>query len=131
MVAVGVAISTTIEWYDFSIASVISATVFPYILFPSTMPKAIATIFGILIGLVVGLFARPVGSFIWGHISDKWGRKPAVIIDFIMMALSAIALGLIPTYQQVGYIAPSLAVVFRFLTGLGIGGIWAGLCAAY
>ena len=128
-IATGVAVGTTIEWYDFSIASVISATIFPYILFPSTMPKTIAIIFGILIGLVVGLFARPVGSFVWGHIGDRWGRKPAVIIDFVATALSAVALGLTPTYQQVGYLAPSLAVVFRFLTGLGIGGIWGGASA--
>lgn len=117
-------IGTAVEWYDFLIYAVATALVFNKLFFPSVDP-AIGTIaaFGTY---GVGFMARPLGAAIFGHFGDKIGRKAMLAITIIIMGLGTFAIGLLPTYEQIGVAAPILLVLLRFVQGIGIGGEWGG-----
>ncbi|MFN9943961.1 MAG: MFS transporter, partial [bacterium] len=74
----------------------------------------------------VGFFARPLGGVVFGHYGDKLGRKSMLVTTLMMMGLATFAIGLLPTYQQAGLIAPALLVGLRFVQGFGVGGEWGG-----
>jgi MFS family permease len=115
---------TTIEWYDFFIYSTASALVFPQLFFPNSDPNV-----SLLISLAtfgVGFLARPLGGFFFGHLGDRFGRKKALIATLLLMGLSTSAIGLLPTYAQVGVWAPLLLVALRICQGLSVGGEWGG-----
>jgi len=115
---------TTIEWYDFFIYSTASALVFPQLFFPNSDPNV-----GLLISLAtfgVGFVARPIGGFVFGHLGDRIGRKSALIATLLMMGLSTSAIGIMPTYAQIGIWAPILLVVLRIIQGISVGGEWGG-----
>lgn len=117
-------IGTTIEWYDFFLYGTASALVFGKLFFTSLDPFA-ATMasFGTY---AVGFFARPLGGVIFGHYGDKLGRKSMLVTTLMMMGLATFAIGLLPTYEQAGILAPILLVALRFIQGLGVGGEWGG-----
>lgn len=117
-------IGTAVEWYDFLIYAVATALVFNKLFFPMQDP-AIGTIaaFGTY---AVGYLARPLGAAIFGHYGDRLGRKAMLSITIIIMGLGTFAIGLLPTYEQIGVAAPILLVVLRFVQGIGIGGEWGG-----
>jgi len=117
-------IGTTIEWYDFFIYGTAAALVFPALFFPGSDPVT-----GTLLSFAtfgVGFFARPVGGAIFGHFGDRIGRKSMLIITLTMMGLATFAIGIMPTYDQIGVMAPILLTVLRFVQGLGVGGEWGG-----
>ncbi|MDC7785639.1 MFS transporter [Rhodoplanes sp. TEM] len=117
-------IGTAVEWYDFLIYAVATALVFNKLFFPATDP-GIATIaaFGTY---GVGFLARPLGAAVFGHFGDQVGRKAMLAITIIIMGLGTFAIGLLPTYEQIGVAAPALLVMLRFVQGIGLGGEWGG-----
>lgn len=117
-------VGTAVEWYDFLIYGTASALVFNKLFFPLSDP-ALGTIaaFGTY---GVGFLARPLGAAIFGHFGDRVGRKAMLAMTIVIMGLGTFLIGLLPTYSQIGVLAPVLLVVLRLLQGIGLGGEWAG-----
>lgn len=123
-VAVASAIGTTIEWYDYFIYSTATALVFNKLFFPSLSPAsgtlaAFAT-------LGVGFLARPVGGIVWGHFGDRVGRKAMLVLSLVLMGVSTVGVGVLPTFGTIGVGAPILLLVLRLLQGVSAGGEWGG-----
>jgi len=117
-------IGTIIEWYDFLIYGTAAALVFNTLFFPNIDPLT-----GTLASLgtyAVGFFARPVGGVLFGHFFVRIGRKVMLMLTMTIMALGTFAVGLLPTYDQIGIFAPILLVSLRLLQGIGLGGEWGG-----
>lgn len=117
-------VGTVIEWYDFVLFAVASGLIFNKLFFPSLSPAA-----GTLASfatLAVGFLARPLGGLVISHFGDKKGRKPALIFTIMLMGISTVAIGLLPTYTQIGIMAPILLIGLRLLQGIGAGAEYAG-----
>jgi metabolite-proton symporter len=117
-------VGTTIEWYDFNVYGSVAALVFAKVFFPSADPAT-----GTLLALAsfgVGFAARPLGGIIFGHVGDRVSRKAALVSTIIIMGAATVAIGLLPTYESVGILAPILLVVCRLIQGIGLGGEWGG-----
>ncbi len=123
-IVVSSVIGTAVEWYDFLIYGTASALVFNKLFFPLSDP-ALGTIaaFGTY---GVGFLARPLGAAIFGHFGDRVGRKTMLTMTILIMGLGTFLIGLLPTYHQVGILAPVLLVLLRLLQGIGLGGEWGG-----
>ncbi|HUI15965.1 MAG TPA: MFS transporter [Xanthobacteraceae bacterium] len=117
-------IGTIIEWYDFLIYGTAAALVFNSQFFPNVDPR-IGTL-AALGAFAVGFFARPVGGAIFGHFGDRFGRKSMLMLTMIGMGLSTAAIGILPTYAQIGIWAPVLLVLLRVVQGIALGGEWGG-----
>ncbi len=117
-------IGTTIEFYDFYIYATAAVSVFPHLFFPkgdsTTALLASLATFGL------AFIARPVGSVMFGHFGDRAGRKTTLVASLLVMGIATFAIGLLPTYSQVGIVAPALLAVMRFSQGLALGGEWSG-----
>jgi MHS family shikimate/dehydroshikimate transporter-like MFS transporter len=117
-------IGTAAEWYDFLLYGACSALVFNKLFFPLSDPAlGVIAAFG---AYGVGLLARPVGAAIFGHFGDRVGRKAMLAVTILIMGLGTFCIGLLPTYSQVGVLAPVLLVLLRLLQGIGLGGEWGG-----
>ncbi|MNJ99550.1 Inner membrane metabolite transport protein YhjE [compost metagenome] len=117
-------IGTTIEFFDFYIYATAAVLVFPTLFFPSSNPTA-----GMLQSLAtfaIAFFARPVGSAVFGHYGDRIGRKATLVAALLTMGISTVVIGLLPTYETIGTLAPLLLALCRFGQGLGLGGEWGG-----
>lgn len=117
-------VGTTIEWYDFFLYGTAAALIFNKLFFPAFDPlmgtlAAFAT-------YAVGFLARPLGAVVFGHFGDRVGRKSMLMVTLVLMGLPTMAIGLIPTYQSIGYGAAVLLVLMRFLQGMAVGGEWGG-----
>ncbi|UQI49254.1 MHS family MFS transporter [Streptomyces sp. HU2014] len=115
---------TAIEFYDFFAYGTAAALVLGPLYFPTVSPlvgslAAFGT-FG------VGFLARPIGSVIFGHLGDRRGRRPVLILSLLLTGVATVAVGLVPTYDRIGLAAPCLLLLLRFLQGLGLGGEWGG-----
>src|SRR5258705_13355930 len=117
-------IGTTIEFFDFYIYATAAVLVFPKLFFPAADPKAAGL--QSLATFALGFFARPVGSAVFGHFGDRVGRKATLVAALLTMGLSTVLIGLLPTYAQIGVLAPLLLCLLRFGQGLGLGGEWGG-----
>jgi MHS family shikimate/dehydroshikimate transporter-like MFS transporter len=123
-VALASFIGTTVEWYDFFLYGTAAALVFGPLFFPEFSPLA-----GTLAALgtfAVGFVARPVGGIFFGHYGDKIGRKSMLVITLLMMGFATFCIGLLPTYESVGVLAPILLVLLRLIQGFALGGEWGG-----
>lgn len=123
-VALASSIGATIEWYDFFLYGTAAGLVFNQLFFPSGNPTA-----GTLAAyatFAAGFVARPVGGVIFGHFGDRIGRKTMLVITLLLMGIATFAIGLLPTYEQVGLWAPALLLALRVLQGIGLGGEWGG-----
>ena len=116
---------TSIEWFDFFLYGTAAALVFPVLFFSEDMPRYVSLIASFST-FAVGFLARPLGGVIFGHYGDRFGRKKALIIALTLMGASTTLIGLLPTYSQIGFLAPLLLVFFRFIQGLAVGGQWGG-----
>ncbi|MEV0602900.1 MFS transporter [Streptomyces sp. NPDC050315] len=117
-------VGSMLEFYDFFIYSPMAALVFAKIFFPASAPGT-----GTLLSLAtfaVGFVARPIGGLISGHFGDRVGRRPMLVASFLFTGAVTFAVGLLPTYGQIGIWAPVLLVTLRFLQGVGLGGEWGG-----
>jgi len=117
-------IGTTIEWYDFFLYGLMAATVFRPLFFPEFDPFV-----GQLLSFAtftVGFIARPLGGAVFGHLGDKIGRKSTLVATLLLMGLSTLAIGLLPTADRIGAAAPLLLTFLRILQGFGVGGEWGG-----
>jgi MFS family permease len=122
--AIASMVGTTIEWYDFLLYGQVASIVFAKLFFPKSAPL-VGTLeaFGIYF---VGFVARPIGAAIFGHYGDRIGRKAALIATLLLTGLSTFAVGLVPTYNQIGIWAAVILVVLRLIQGIGVGGEWGG-----
>jgi MFS family permease len=113
-------IGSALEYYDFFIYATAASLIFPQIFFPSTNPAV--AIIASLATYGVGYVARPVGAFFLGHWGDTYGRKYVLILCMFVMGFATMAVGLLPTYQQVGILAPALLVILRLIQGFAVAG---------
>lgn len=117
-------VGTTIEFFDFYIYATAAVLVFPHLFFPTSSAGA-ATLQSLAV-FAVAFIARPVGAAIFGHLGDRVGRKSTLVAALLLMGISTVCIGLLPTYAQIGIVAPFLLVLCRFGQGLGLGGEWSG-----
>ncbi|GAA1957261.1 MFS transporter [Nocardioides panacihumi] len=115
---------SALEYYDFAIYGTAAALVFPKVFFPDGNPTAATIASFATFG--VGYVARPIGSFFMGHIGDRLGRKKILTGTILLMGLSTFLVGCLPTYHQVGLLAPALLVALRLVQGLSAAGEQAG-----
>src|SRR5271170_4878169 len=113
-------IGSALENYDCFIYATAASLIFPQIFFPSTNPAV--AIIASLATYGVGYVARPIGAFVLGHWGDTHGRKNVLLVCLVLMGLSTMAVGLLPTYQHVGVWAPILLVVLRLIQGFAVAG---------
>ncbi|MGG5818367.1 MFS transporter [Falsiroseomonas sp. HW251] len=113
-------IGSALEYYDFFIYATAASLIFPQIFFPSSNPTV--AIVASLATYGVGYVARPVGAFVLGHWGDTHGRKNVLLLCMFLMGISTMAVGLLPTYDQVGILAPILLVVLRLIQGFAVAG---------
>ena len=112
-----------LEWYDFALYGFFA----PFIakqFFPSDdQVSSLLATFGVF---AVGFFMRPVGAVIFGIMGDKLGRKRTLEISVIMMAIPTTLIGVLPTHEQVGILAPILLTLIRLIQGVSVGGEFTG-----
>jgi len=120
----GSLIGTTIEFFDFYIYANAAVLVFPQLFFPGSNPTT--SVIESLATFSIAFFARPIGSAVFGHYGDKIGRKTTLVAALLTMGISTVCIGLLPTYQSIGILAPLLLMLCRFGQGLGLGGEWGG-----
>ncbi|MBN3807219.1 MHS family MFS transporter [Paraburkholderia sp. Ac-20336] len=113
-------IGSALEYYDFFIYAQAAALIFPQLFFPSGNPKI--AIVASLATYGVGYVARPIGALFLGHWGDTHGRKNVLLLCMFLMGLSTMAVGLLPTYHQIGFLAPVLLVVLRLIQGFAVAG---------
>ena len=116
---------TSIEWYDFFIYGTAAALVFPTLFFSEDMPRYVSLLASFST-FAVGFLARPVGGVVFGHFGDRVGRKAALVTALMMMGVATTLIGLLPSYAQIGPLAPVLLIFLRFVQGLAVGGQWGG-----
>ncbi|RSS79130.1 MFS transporter [Streptomyces sp. WAC06614] len=115
---------TAIEFYDFFVYGTAAALVLGPLFFPTF--SALAGTLAAFATFGVGFVARPLGSAVFGHVGDRYGRRPVLLASLLLTGLATVAVGFVPTYASVGVAAPLLLVLLRFLQGLGLGGEWGG-----
>jgi metabolite-proton symporter len=113
-------IGTTIEWYDFFLYGFIAPLIFDRLFFPKLDPTA-GTI-AVFATFSVGFLARPFGGLLFGHFGDRIGRKSVLLVTLLLMGLSTMAIGLLPSYSSIGITATIALVFLRFLQGFALGG---------
>lgn len=113
---------TTIEYYDFFIYGTAAALVFPQIFFPALGAAAGTAASFATFG--VAFLARPLGGLVFGQMGDRVGRKATLVTTMLMMGLATVLIGLLPSGDSIGVLAPILLIVLRFLQGLAVGGEW-------
>ncbi|MGW4928242.1 MFS transporter [Agromyces sp. NPDC004153] len=122
--AIGSAVGTTIENYDFLAYGTAAALYFNEVFFHSENP-----VVGLLLGFGtfgIGFAMRPLGGVIGGYLGDKIGRKPVLVGALLLMGISTVLIGVLPTYAQVGILAPILLTLIRIIQGVAFGAEWGG-----
>lgn len=116
-------IGTLLEWAEYTFYGYMALTL-SQLFFPANEPHiALIKTFSIF---AFGYFMRPFGALMFGHIGDKLGRKPALMLSMFLMGLSTLAIGLMPTYHQIGILAPLGLLIFRMLQGIAVSGEYHG-----
>ncbi|EFO94614.1 MULTISPECIES: MFS transporter [Acinetobacter] len=118
-------VGTTIEFFDFYIYATAAVLIFPHLFFPASTDPMTATIQS-LATFAIAFIARPIGAAIFGHLGDRIGRKATLVAALLTMGVSTVCIGLLPTYAQIGIVAPLLLALCRLGQGLGLGGEWSG-----
>lgn len=122
--AMGSFVGAVVDWYDFLLYGIVAALVFNHQFFPQVSPTmgtlAAFGTFG------VGFLFRPLGGMVFGHFGDKLGRKKMLMITVWMMGISTALIGLLPSFDTIGWWAPVLLVTLRAIQGFAVGGEWGG-----
>lgn len=124
LVGISSMVGTTIEWYDFFIYGTAAALVFNHLFFPKLEPMT-----GVLAAFAtyaVGFIGRPLGGLVFGHFGDRIGRKAMLLTTLFLMGIPTVLIGLLPTYEAIGYWAAVFLVLLRFIQGMAMGGEWGG-----
>ena len=117
-------IGTAVEFYDFYIYATAASLVFGPLFFPAS--SASAQLLASYASFALAFVARPLGAAVFGHYGDRIGRKSTLVFSLMLMGGSTVAIALLPTYQQIGWLAPLLLCILRFGQGFGLGGEWGG-----
>src|SRR5829696_6314366 len=116
---------TVVEWYEFFLYASAATLVFGTVFFPPS-DDPLTPIIAAFLTYAVGFIARPLGGIVFGHFGDKYGRKRLLQLSIILVGVATFLMGCLPTYAQIGLVAPLLLVFLRFLQGFAIGGEWGG-----
>ncbi|ORB59260.1 MFS transporter [Mycobacteroides saopaulense] len=116
---------TVVEWYEFFLYATAATLVFNKVFFPAT-GNDLDNIIKAFLTYAVGFVARPIGGIVFGHFGDRYGRKHLLQIAIVLVGVATFLMGCLPTFAQVGYAAPILLVVLRFVQGFAVGGEWGG-----
>jgi len=112
-----------VEWYDFFVYGTAAALVFPHIFFSPDLSPLVAQL-AAFSTFAVGFIARPLGGVVFGHFGDLYGRKKTLVAALLLMGVSTLLVGILPTYQTVGALAPLALIFLRFVQGFAVGGQW-------
>jgi len=117
-------VGTTVEWYDFYLYGSAAALVFPRLFF-SGLDPGLAQILS-WVTFYAGFLGRPVGAAIFGHFGDRVGRKALLVATMLVMGLSTMAIGFVPSHASIGMWGAVLLTMLRLLQGVAVGGEWSG-----
>lgn len=116
---------TVVEWYEFFLYGTAATLVFNKVFFPES-DNPLTAIMLAFATYAVGFIARPVGGVVFGHYGDKYGRKKLLQFSLLLVGAATFLMGCLPTFGQIGYLAPGLLVALRFIQGFAVGGEWGG-----
>ncbi|WP_166037672.1 MFS transporter [Sphingosinicella sp. YJ22] len=116
---------TVVEWYEFFLYGTAATLVFGTLFFPAT-GNPLDGIIAAFATYAVGFIARPLGGIVFGHIGDKVGRKSLLQFSLVLIGASTFLMGCLPSFATIGYWAPALLVLLRFIQGFALGGEWGG-----
>ncbi|MGV9584234.1 MFS transporter [Nocardia farcinica] len=116
---------TVVEWYEFFLYGTAATLVFNKVFFAQGTSDLDA-ILAAFVTYAVGFAARPLGGVVFGHFGDKYGRKKLLQLSLLLVGAATFLMGCLPTFGQVGYLAPTLLVTLRFIQGFAVGGEWGG-----
>ncbi|GAB3709233.1 MFS transporter [Mariniluteicoccus flavus] len=119
-VMAGSMVGAVLEWYDFALFAVLAATVFGPLFFKS--PDPIVATLQALGTMGLGFVARPLGGIVFGHLGDKFGRQPMLVVTFLLLGVATAAIGFLPTLASAGVMATVLLVTLRLVQGFALGG---------
>ncbi|MBB3963403.1 MULTISPECIES: MFS transporter [Rhizobium] len=117
-------VGTTIEFFDFYVYATAAVLVFPTLFFPNSDPTT--ALLASFATFSIAFFARPLGAVVFGHFGDRVGRKTTLVAALLTMGISTVIIGLLPSYETIGVLAPLLLAICRFGQGFGLGGEWGG-----
>ena len=118
-------IGTVVEWYEFFLYATAASLVFGAVFFPNAGSQ-LDGIIAAFLTYAVGFIARPLGGIVFGQIGDKLGRKHTLQVTIILVGVATFLMGCLPGFDSIGYWAPALLVVLRFVQGFAVGGEWGG-----
>lgn len=117
-------VGTTVEWYDFFIYAFAAGLVFAQLFFAPAGEEFAQILSFITVG--ISFLFRPLGAFLAGHLGDRYGRKLVLMLTLILMGSATTLIGLLPTFETIGMMAPVLLILLRVLQGISAGGEWGG-----
>ncbi|EMY35371.1 major facilitator transporter [Arthrobacter crystallopoietes BAB-32] len=118
-------VGTVVEWYEFFLYATAASLVFGQFFFPNTGTE-LDGIIAAFLTYAVGFVARPLGGIVFGQIGDKLGRKHTLQVTIILVGVATFLMGCLPGFNSIGYWAPALLVILRFVQGFAVGGEWGG-----
>lgn len=121
---IGAYVGTSLEWYDFFLFGTTASIVFAPLFFGGEDPALKVIQSFLLFG--IGFLARPVGALLAGHFGDRLGRRTILMVTIVVMGLASTLIGVLPTYETAGIVAPVLLAALRFVQGMAAGGEWGG-----
>ena len=116
---------TVVEWYEFFLYGTAATLVFSKVFFAQG-GNELDAILAAFVTYAVGFAARPVGGLVFGQLGDRYGRKKLLQLSLLLVGAATFLMGCLPTFAQIGYWAPALLVVLRFIQGFAVGGEWGG-----
>jgi MFS family permease len=123
-VAIGCGVGACVETYDFIGFGTAAALYFGDAFFPNSNPLSATLLSFATLG--IGFAVRPLGGVLGGYLGDRIGRKPVLVASLLLMGIATVLIGCLPTYAQVGVLAPLLLVAVRVVQGLAFGAEWGG-----
>ena len=115
-------IGTAIEWYDYFLYAAVAGLVFNKVMFGPLGPAAATIASFLTVGL--SFLFRPLGAVLAGHFGDRLGRRGVLMVTLFTMGTATALIGLLPTYETAGWLAPAALVILRILQGTSAGGEW-------
>ncbi|MBC7443704.1 MAG: MHS family MFS transporter [Ramlibacter sp.] len=118
-------VGTVVEWYEFFLYATAASLVFGKFFFPNAGSE-LDGIIAAFLTYAVGFIARPLGGIVFGQIGDRLGRKHTLQVTIVLVGVATFLMGCLPGYNAIGYWAPALLVLLRFVQGFAVGGEWGG-----